>query len=157
MKMTKTSLFVAAAAAALATKHNVQADNLAVAAANSSTLVNRPIDASPHGLEAFYWLRWSSPPTETKMRTDSVLSTVQKNRALANSPRMREQFPEMARTGQPSTAASSEASNGKSEFDDVIKNRALVNSPRMREYFPQLTRGYTPPLPKDSIEVAPLK
>ena len=91
------------------------------------------------------------------MRTDSVLSTVQKNRALANSPRMREQFPEMARTGQPSTAASSEASNGKSEFDDVIKNRALVNSPRMREYFPQLTRGYTPPLPKDSIEVAPLK
>ena len=156
MKMTFP--FGGAVVAALATNQNVQADNLAAAAAKASALVNRPIDASPHGLEAFSWLRWpSSPPTETKVRSESVLSTIKKNRALANSPRMREQFPELARAEQPSTVASSKTSVGKSEFDQVIQNRALVNSPRMREKFPQLTRGYTSPLAKDSLEVAPLK
>lgn len=155
--MTKTFLFGAALVATVATNQNVQADNLAAAAAKASALVHRPIDASPHGLEAFSWLRWSSPPSETKVRSESVLSIIQKNRAFANSPRMREQFPELARAEQPSTVASSAASNGKSEFDQVIKNRALVNSPRMRETFPQLTRGYTFPPAKDSIDVAPLK
>ena len=42
-------------------------DNLAAAAAKASALVNRPIVASPHGLEEFPWLlRGYSPQTAAK-------------------------------------------------------------------------------------------
>jgi hypothetical protein len=42
-------------------------DNLAAAAAKASALVNRPIDASPHGLEEFPWILWGfSAPTQAR-------------------------------------------------------------------------------------------
>src|SRR5260370_21136684 len=67
MKTTRTLLFGSAALAPWAINKNLQADDLAAAAAKASAVVNRPIAASPHALEEFPWVqRGGSPPTEVR-------------------------------------------------------------------------------------------
>lgn len=154
MKTSK-SLLLSATVIALAMGKNLQATNLASAAALASASVHRPIIASPHGLEEFPWLlREASPQAETKPSSVSALSTIKKNRALAASPRMREQFPELARAGWSSPDGSSRPVTAFTPPDEVVKNRALAASPRMKEQYPALARGYTTEPP---LQVAPLK
>jgi hypothetical protein len=72
MKTTRTLLFASAAIAAFALNTNVRADDLAAAAAKASAVVNRPIVASPHGLEEFPWLlQGYSPQTAAKNPTQA--------------------------------------------------------------------------------------
>jgi len=82
--------------------------------------------------------------------TKTDLTNVAKNRAIASSPRMLEQFPELARSAQPHKAA------GTSIVSTVIKNRAVAASPRAKEEFPWLARGnYT--VTEEPFQIAPLK
>src|SRR5260370_11098561 len=81
MKTTRTLLFGSAAVAAFALNTNLQADDLAAAAAKASAVVNRPIAASPHALDEFPWVqRGDSPPTEV-MRPAHNLHTYPHNLA----------------------------------------------------------------------------
>ena len=158
MKMTKTFLLGTALVTIVAANQSVRADNLAAASASASASVHRLVVASPHGLEEFPWLlREPSPPSETKVRSNAVLSTIQKNRALAASPRMREVFPELARAGWSATDMSARPPAGIMQLDRVLKNRALAASPRMKEEFPMLARGYAAQSAEKSSETAPLR
>jgi hypothetical protein len=160
MKIMKISkpLLLSATVIAVAMGQNLQATNLASAAALASASVHRSIVASPHGLEEFPWLlREASARAETKASSVSVLSTIKQNRALAASPRMREQFPELARGGWSSTDVSSKPATAFTPPEQVIKNRALAASPRMKEQYPALARGYTPQPAEKPLQVAPLK
>ena len=153
MKMTKTLLLGAVAAAALATNQNLRAVDFSL-----SDLSNRAVAVSPRAREQFPWLtRQASSRGESTRRADNALSAIKKNRALAASPRMREQFPELARGEESKTAASSKSHTRQNQLTEVIKNRALEHSPRMLEQFPELARGYTSQPTSKSFEVAPLK
>ena len=62
------------------------------------------------------------------------------NRAVAASPRAKEEFPWLAR-GSAEPARSKEAvTTSRNALAEVKENRALANSPRMKEQFPELTR-----------------
>jgi hypothetical protein len=63
---------------------------------------------------------------------------VKKNRALAASPRMLEQFPELSRSAAPSEAPVFNIA------PLAEKNSAILSSPRMRELYPALSRGVAP-------------
>ena len=158
MKMTKTFLLGTALVTIGAANQSVRANNLAAASALASASVHRLVVASPHGLEEFPWLlREPSPRIRTKVRSNAVLSTIQKNRALAASPRTREVFPELARAGWSATDTSSQLPAGMTRLDRVFKNRALAASPRMKEDFPALARGYAAQAAEKSSETAPLE
>ncbi len=60
------------------------------------------------------------------------------NRAVANSPRAKEQFPWLARQSAPQAKPTP---NAKSALSAIKKNRSLATSPRMLEQFPELARG----------------
>jgi hypothetical protein len=81
MKTSK-SLLLSATVIALAMGQNLQAANLASAAALASASAHRPIIASPHGLEEFPWLLREVAPRAETTSSVSVLSPI-KNRALA--------------------------------------------------------------------------
>jgi hypothetical protein len=90
-------------------------ENFASPAAKASALVNRPIVASPHGLEEFPWLlRGGSPPFEVRHPAPDP-QTYPGNLA----------------------AAAAKAS--------ALVNRPIVASPHGLEEFPWLQRGYSPP------------
>jgi hypothetical protein len=153
MKMTKTLMLGAVAAAALTANQNLRAVDFSL-----SDLSNRAVAASPRAREQFPWLaRQGAPQKEVPRSSGSALSKIRQNRALAASPRMREEFPELVRAEQPSSAASVKSGPGESQLAKVIKNRALSASPRMREQFPELARGQTPEPANLAIEVAPIK
>ncbi len=63
------------------------------------------------------------------------------NRAIAASPRAREQFPWLTREAAPRTESATPA---ESALSAIKKNRALAASPRVREQFPELARGERP-------------
>jgi hypothetical protein len=89
-------------------------DNFAGPAAKASALVNRPIVASPHGLEEFPWLlRSGSPPIEVRHPVQDP-QTYPGNLA----------------------AAANKAS--------ALVNRPIVASPHGLEEFPWLLQGYSP-------------
>ena len=69
--------------------------------------------------------------TSSAQPIDSVASL--KNRAVAASPRAKEAFPWLLRTGTP-------APQGSATLVEIRKNRALAASPRMLEAYPQLVR-----------------
>jgi hypothetical protein len=63
------------------------------------------------------------------------------NRAIAASPRAREQFPWLTRQAPPRNESTAPA---ESALSAIKKNRALAASPRVREQFPELARGEQP-------------
>ena len=114
MKTTRTLLFGSAAVAAFALNTNLQADDLAAAAAKASAVVNRPIAASPHALEEFPWLlRGARPPPEVN-------------------------YPVQAPETYPANLAAAAAKAS------ALVNRPIVASPHGLEEFPWLLRGYSP-------------
>lgn len=151
MKITKTLLLGAVAAAAFATTQNLQAANF-----SPSDLNNRAIAASPRAKEQFPWLTRQALPVRSTSRAE-VVATIKKNRAVAASPRMIEQFPELARGEQPTTIAASKSGSEVNPYTLVTKNRAFAASPRALEQFPWLARGYKYDAANQSFEVAPLK
>ena len=158
MKITKTFLLGTALVTIVAANQSVRANNLTEASALASASVHRLVVASPHGLEEFPWLlREPSLRSETTVRSNAVLSTIQKNRALAASPRMREVFPELALAEWSATGMSARPPAGMTQLDRVLKNRALASSPRMKEEFPALARGYAAQAAEKSSETGPLK
>ena len=106
------------------------------------------------------------------------------NRAIAASPRARELFPWLTRSGEPVKASKatsiadknrafaasprvleeypelarpSQAAKSGGEFaTPVIKNRAVASSPRVKEEFPWLARGNYK-LQEEPFQIAPLK
>jgi hypothetical protein len=62
------------------------------------------------------------------------------NRAVAASPRAKEEFPWLARGGAEPTRSKEAVATSKSALAEVKENRALANSPRMKEQFSELTR-----------------
>jgi hypothetical protein len=80
------------------------------------------------------------------------LTEVKSNRALAASPRMLEQFPELGRPVQPLRK-----STESSVVSTVLKNRAFAASPRTIEQFPWLARGWAAQAGEKTFEVAPVK
>lgn len=84
--------------------------------------------------------------------SNSQLAEIMQNSALVHSPKIIEQFPDLARINWGATAAS-KPNTGVSQLAEVEKNQALANNPRMKELFPQLERsGQTPAvsLPKQA-------
>ena len=75
----------------------------------------------------------------------SQLARIMQNRALVHSPRMIEQFPELARVSVASTTDSSKPDTKATQLAEIIKNPAFANSPRVRELYPELAfYGQTP-------------
>ena len=74
------------------------------------------------------------------------------NRAVANSPRAKEEFPWLTRGGTEPTRSKEAVTTSKSALAEVRENRALAASPRMKELYPELARGA-----EKSVEIAPLK
>lgn len=74
----------------------------------------------------------------------SQLASIMQNRALVHSPRMIEQFPELAHAAWgPATTAKLDSRPEK--LADIAKNGAFANSPRTRELYPELAfSGQTP-------------
>ena len=72
------------------------------------------------------------------------------NRAVAASPRAREEFPELSRPAQPARAADASLAS------TVLKNRAFASSPRAQEEFPWLARG-TLTVTEETFQGAPPK
>lgn len=65
--------------------------------------------------------------------------------ALANSPRIKELFPELRLTASVSTPPQALPDHRGSRLAEVLKNPALAHSPRILEQFPELARsGQTP-------------
>jgi len=75
------------------------------------------------------------------------------NRAVAASPRAKEQFPWLTRTPFIRADACCDKGEVKNEMTEAKKNRAYAASPRVRELFPELGRTPTPPR---EFTIAPL-
>ena len=75
------------------------------------------------------------------------------NRAVANSPRAKEEFPWLTRTAAPRTDACCDKGEVKNALTEAKKNRAYAASPRVREMFPELSRT---PAPPQEFTIAPL-
>jgi hypothetical protein len=136
---------------------SLRADNLAHASALASASTHRLIIASPHGLEEFPWLLREEPPNQVTVRSRGLPPEIVGNRALAASPRIREEFPELARAGEAELLASPKRNTGPSPLEEVLKNRALAASPRMKEQFPELARGDLAQPGRAPVQLAPLK
>ena len=65
------------------------------------------------------------------------------NRAVANSPRAKEEFPWLTRPPPLSVDACCDKGEAKNELTEAKKNRAYAASPRVREQFPELAREAT--------------
>lgn len=65
------------------------------------------------------------------------------NRAVAASPRAKEEFPWLTRQSA-KTGASIQTAETHTALSEVKKNRALAASPRMLEQFPELSRSARP-------------
>jgi hypothetical protein len=65
---------------------------------------------------------------------------VVKNRAIAASPRAREEFPWLTRQSA-TPASTAKRAESHTALSEVKKNRALAASPRMLEQFPELSRS----------------
>lgn len=75
------------------------------------------------------------------------------NRAVANSPRAKEEFPWLTRTPAPRADACCEKGEVKNALTEAKKNRAYAASPRVREMFPELAREAAP---EREFTIAPL-
>ena len=75
------------------------------------------------------------------------------NRAVAASPRAKEAFPWLTRTGPVRADACCDKGEVKNALTEAKKNRAYAASPRVRELFPEL--GLTPTQPRE-FTIAPL-
>jgi len=158
MKTTKRILLSATIVATFIATWNLRADNLAQAAALASASTHRLIPASPHGLEEFLWMaREPGRQVDAKTRSEGNLASIKKNSALAASPRIREEFPELARAGEAEWLAAHKKNVGPSPLEEVLKNRALAASPRMKEQFPELARGSIATPAEAPVQIAPLK
>lgn len=71
----------------------------------------------------------------------SQLAKVKENQALANSPRMRELYPELTRNTATSAATASNLNQRDNQLAEIIHNSALGHSPRILEQFPELARS----------------
>lgn len=69
---------------------------------------------------------------------DTRLDVIKQNQALANSPRMKELYPELARSTPASAVVSSQTDQRQSELARVDRNSAWAHSPRVLEQFPEL-------------------
>ena len=67
------------------------------------------------------------------------------NRAVANSPRAKEEFPWLARSNTDPTRSQKAATTAKSALAKVKENSALAASPRMKELYPELARPAVTP------------
>ena len=67
------------------------------------------------------------------------------NRAVANSPRAKEEFPRLTRGGTEPTRSKEAVTTSKSALAKVKENRALAASPRMKELYPELARPAVTP------------
>lgn len=74
-------------------------------------------------------------------------------RAVANSPRAREEFPWLTRTPAPPADACRDKGEVRNALTEAKKNRAYAASPRVREMFPELGRV---PAPSQEFTIAPL-
>jgi hypothetical protein len=158
MKIRTPILFGAIIVATLVTTQNLRADDLAHAAALASASTHRLIAASPHALEEFPWLlREPSPQTDPAVLSERALSAIKKNSAFAASPRVREQYAELDRSGWQSTIATAKTGGRERQLPSALKNRAWAASPRVKEEYPWLARGYSAPPTENPIQVAPLK
>lgn len=170
MKNSKLLFLGVTAAVVLGFGAIARADNLAAAAAKASKLVNRPIAASPHALEAFPWLlRGPMPPTagmgatvEPPQNTPTyphnfgaaaARASALVNRPIAASPHALEAFPWLLRGPTPPHEAmggtAEEKENTKTYPDNLaaaaakasaLVNRPILASPHALEEFPALLR-----------------
>ena len=157
MKTTRPILLGAAIVATFAATQSLLADNLAGAAASASASTHRLIVASPHGLEEFPWLLRGELPNQVTVRPRGLPAEIVRNKALAASPRMREEFPELTLAGEAEWLAARQRHGGPSPLEGVLKNRALAASPRVKEQFPELTRGDFSETNRATVQIAPLK
>ena len=67
------------------------------------------------------------------------------NRAVAASPRAKEEFPWLTRSGIKPTRSKEAVAKSKSALEVVKENTALAASPRMKELYPELTRPAVTP------------
>jgi len=170
VKTSKLLLIGGTAAAVLAFGAIARADNLAAVAVKASKLVNRPIAASPHALEAFPWLlRGPMPATEAMRRpaeatqnaptypdnlgAAAARASALVNRPIAASPHALEAFPWLLRGPTPPAEAmggtAEENENTKTYPDNLaataakasaLVNRPILASPHALEEFPALLR-----------------
>lgn len=76
----------------------------------------------------------------------SQLAVIMQNSALVHSPRMIEQYPELARVGVVPTADASKPDIRTTQLATIAQNHAFANSPRVREQYPELAfYGQTTP------------
>ena len=75
------------------------------------------------------------------------------NRAVANSPRAKEEFPWLTRTPSVHADACCDKGEVKNALTEAKKNRAYAASPRVREMFPELAREAAP---EREFTIAPL-
>lgn len=76
------------------------------------------------------------------------------NRAVANSPRAKEEFPWLTRTPAPPADACCDKGEVRNALAEAKKNRAYAASPRVRELFPELVRPAQPVRSADSSVAA---
>ncbi len=67
------------------------------------------------------------------------------NRAIAASPRAKEAFPWLTRSGTDPTSSQKAAATAKSALAKVKENSAFAASPRMKELYPELARSAEAP------------
>ncbi len=75
------------------------------------------------------------------------------NRAVAASPRAKEEFPWLTRPPAPRADACCDKGDVKNELTEAKKNRAYAARPRVREMFPELGRD---PTSQQEFTIAPL-
>jgi hypothetical protein len=157
MKTTKNLLFGAAVIAALAVRMNVRADDLAAAAAKASALVNRPIAASPHGLEEFPWLlRGASPPFPLRHPAPTISTNFENfataaakasalvNRPIAASPHGLEEFPWLLRGASPPVGVGRPAQTSHTNSVNQTAGATQTAPPINRGILPSTHRGDYP-------------
>ena len=98
------------------------------------------------------------PTVATLNPSASQLTKTVKNQAWATSPRIREQFPQLAYSEQTSSTKVSPSATSKSALAIVLENRSLATSPRMKEQFPELARSNIAfETDSNTVGIAPLK
>jgi hypothetical protein len=141
----------AAIAAAVFLDQALRADDLFAEAEAASKIKGGPVMASPHGLEEYPWLTRSVAQFTFNLGFPAVPEAIKNNRALANNPRVREEYPALTRVEQPAKIGES------AQLRKVRQNAALANSPRMREDFPELQRESSPKNNANSLNAAAVK
>ena len=142
-------LGAAAVAAAFFSTQTVRAEDLTFAADAASKIRKGPVLATPHDLEEFPWLtRPRVPQLKIGQRHTAVPDVIRNNKALANSARVREDYPALTRIEQPPKSGES------AQLRKVRQNSALANSSRVREEFPQIQRESWPQTKDNSTNIA---